>query len=606
MNTRTALALAFLSLLPPVITAQNLAPEITAGDLKTHIRYLASDELGGRASGSPGNDMAARYIARYLHDWGLTPLGDSGTYFQHFQFVSSVRAGAGNALRFEGKPLPGGVVNAVPDSDFRPLGFSLNGTVSGPLVFAGYGISATDSSYDDFKNLDVKGKVIVVLRYSPDGSDPHGTLTKFSSFQTKTRTARDRGAVGLIVVTGPADEQEDGLIKLRFDQSFGNSGIPALTMRRALLEPLIARSGWTLRALQDSIKARRSSVAFPVAGVTATITSAVVKVSTTTANVIGYLPGSDPALKNQVVVLGAHLDHLGLGGEGSGSLQPDTVAIHHGADDNASGTAGLLELAQAFAWERSSLKRGLVFAFFSGEELGTLGSAYYVNNPPVPLARTASMVNMDMIGRLDGKTLTVYGTGTSPEWNALLAKDNADSAFTLKAVPDGFGPSDHAQFYGKDIPVLFFFTGNHNDYHRPSDTWDKINYAGEEQVVRYVYRIARDIDGEAARPVFTRTVSSAPAEGGDTRGFRTTLAIIPDYNGGVEGMKISVVRPGGPADKAGLKAGDIIVDMGGKKIVNIYDYMEMLGKLKGGDKVDLVVMRDGKTLKCTAEMAARK
>jgi hypothetical protein len=606
MNSRTTLALAFLFLLPPVIIAQKLAPEITAADIKTHIMYLASDELGGRASGTPGNEMAARYIARYLHEWGLAPLGDSGTYFQHFQFVSSVRSGPGNALRLVGKPVDGGTLNAVPDADFRPLGFSSNGTVTGPLVFAGYGISATDSSYDDFKNLDVKGKIIVVLRYSPDGSDPHGTLTRFSSFQVKTRTARDRGAVGFILVTGPVDEQEDGLIRLRFDQSFGNSGIPALSVRRALLEPLIAQSGWTLRAIQDSIKARKSPIVFPVEGVTATITSDVEKVTTTTANVIGFLPGSDPALKDQVVVLGAHLDHLGMGGEGSGSLQPDTVAIHHGADDNASGTAGLLELAQAFAWERPSLKRGLVFAFFSGEELGTLGSSYYVNHPPIPLARTISMVNMDMIGRLEGKTLTVYGTGTSPGWNALLAKYNADSAFTLKSVPDGFGPSDHAQFYGKDIPVLFFFTGNHNDYHRPSDTWDKINYAGEEQVVRYVYRLAGEIDKEASRPPFTRTASPAPSEGGDTRGFRTTLSIIPDYNGGVEGMKISVVRPGGPADKAGLKAGDIIVSMAGKKIVNIYDYMELLGKLKGGDRVDLVVMRDGKALNCTAEMATRK
>ncbi len=605
MNSRrTTLALAFLSLLPPVAAAQTLAPEITAEDLRTHIRYLASDELGGRASGTHGNEMAARYIARYLHDWGLSPLGDSGTYFQHFQFVSSVRSGAGNALRLEGKPVAGGILNAVPDTDFRVLGFSSNGTVSGPLVFAGYGISAKDSSYDDFKNLDVKGKIIVVLRYSPDGSDPHGALTRFSSFETKTLAARDRGAVGFIVVTGPADEQEDALIKLRFDQRFGNSGIPSLSMRRALLEPLIAPSGWTLRALQDSIKARRSPVAFPLAGVTATITSDVERVTTTTANVIGFLPGSDPALKDQVVVLGAHIDHLGMGGEGSGSLQPDTVAIHHGADDNASGTAGLLELAQAFAWERPSLKRGLVFAFFSGEELGTLGSSYYVNNPPIPLARTATMVNMDMIGRLNGKTLTVFGTGTSPEWNALLAKDNPDSAFTLKAVPDGYGPSDHAQFYGKNIPVLFFSTGEHSDYHRPSDTWDRINYAGEEQVVRYVYRIAGDIDREATRPPFTRTASSAPS--GDTRGFRTTLGIIPDYNGGGDGMKISVVRPGGPADKAGLKGGDVIVSMAGKKIVNIYDYMEMLGKLKGGDRVELVVMRDGKPLNCTAEMAERK
>jgi len=605
MHSRTTLALALL-LIPPVATAQNPAAEINANDLKTYIRYLASDELAGRASGAPGNEAAARYIARYIHDWGLIPLGDSGTYFQHFQFVSSVRSGPGNALRLEGKPVAGGMLNAAPDADFRPLGFTSNGTVSGPLVFAGYGISATDSSYDDFRNLDVRGTIIVVLRYSPDGSDPHGTLTRFSSFQSKTRAARDRGALGFIVVTGPADEQEDALIKLRFDQSFGNSGIPSVSMRRALLEPLVAGSGWTLQGIQDSIKARRSPVAFPLAGVTATLTTDVEKVTATTANVIGYLPGSDTLLKDEVVVLGAHFDHLGLGGAGSGSMQPDTVAVHHGADDNASGTAGLLELAKAFAPERASLKRGLVFAFFSGEELGTLGSSFYVKNPPVPLERTASMVNMDMIGRLEGKMLTVFGTGTSPEWNALLARENSDSTFTLKTVPDGFGPSDHAQFYAKDIPVIFFCTGEqHKDYHRPSDTWDKINYPGEERVVRYVYRIVKDIDGEPKRPLFTRTASSAPSAGGDTRGFRTTLGIIPDYSGGGDGMKISVVRPGGPADKAGLKAGDVIVSMAGKKIVNIYDYMDMLGRLKGGDRVELVVMRDGKTLNCTAEMAAR-
>ena len=605
MHNRTTLAVAFLILVSPASRAQTLVPDITADDVRTHIKYLASDELGGRGSGTPGNEMASRYIAAHLREWGIRPLGDSGTYFQHFQFVSSVRAGGANALRIEGEAVPGGALIAAPDVDFRPLGFSSNATVSGPLVFAGYGISAADSSYDDFRNLDVKGKIIVVLRYSPDGTDPHGTLTRFSSFQSKTLAARDRGAAGFIVVTGPADEQEDGLIRLRFDQSFGNAGIPAISMRRAILDSLIAGSGWTLRSIQDSIKARRSPVAFPVRGANATITTDVEKVTATTANVIGFLPGSDPVLGSQVLVIGAHFDHLGLGGEGSGSLQPDTVAIHHGADDNASGTAGLLELAQAFASSPGSLKRGIVFTFFSGEELGTLGSAYYVNNPSIPLARTVAMLNLDMVGRLDGKTLTVYGTGTSPEWNALLAKYDADSSFTLKPVPDGFGPSDHAQFYGKDVPVLFFFTGNHADYHRPSDTWDKINYPGEERVVRYVYRIAREIDGEAARPLFTRTASAAPS-GGDTRGFRTTLAIIPDYNGGVEGMKISVVRPGGPAEKAGMKAGDIIVSMGGKKIVNIYDYMEMLGKLKGGDRVPLTVMRDGTSLDFTAEMAERK
>ena len=606
MHSRLTSALACLTLIPALTAAQTPAGAIAANDIRTHVRYLASDELAGRGSGTPGNEAAARYIAGYLHRWGLAPLGDSGTYYQHFTFTSSVRAGAGNALSFRGKPVPGGVLAAAADRDFRPLGFTTNGTVSGGLVFAGYGISATDSSYDDFRNVDVSGKIVVVLRFSPDGSDPHGSLTQFSGFPVKTRTARDHGAAGFIVVTGPSDDADDALMRLRFDQSFGNAGIPSVCAKRSLIEPLIAGSGWTLRAIQDSIKARRSPVAFPVAGVTATLTTDVEKLTTTTANVIGYLPGTDPALEDQVVVLGAHFDHLGMGGEGSGSLQPDTVAIHHGADDNASGTAGLLELAQAFASARTTLKRGLVFAFFSGEELGTLGSAYYVTHPPVPLSRTASMVNMDMVGRLRDRELTVYGTGTSPGWNALLARENADSSFTIKNVPDGFGPSDHAQFYGKDVPVLFFFTGTHGDYHRPSDTWDKINYEGEEKVVRYVYRIAESIDENPDRPSFTRTASSSSGTGGDTRGFRTTLAIIPDYNGGIEGMKISVVRPGGPAEKAGLKSGDIIVRMGDRKIVNIYDYMEMLGKLKGGDRVEIVVLRDGKPLTCTAEMAARK
>ncbi len=527
MRSRSTFACAFLFLIPSLPAAQTLVTAIAANDLKTHIRYLASDELAGRASGSPGNESAARYIAGYLHEWGIAPLGDSGTYYQHFQFIANVRAGSANALRFEGKPVAGGVLNAVPDRDFRPLGFTTNATVTGALVFAGYAISATDSSYDDFKNLDVKGKIIVVLRYSPDGTDPHGTLTQFSGFPVKTRTARDHGAAGFIVVTGPADEPEDALMRLRFDQSFGNAGIPSVSMKRSLLEPLVAGSGWTLRAIQDSIRARRSPVAFPIAGVTATLTSDVEKLMTTTANVIGYLPGTDPALKDQVVVLGAHFDHLGMGGEGSGSLQPDTIAIHHGADDNASGTAGLLELAQAFASARTTLKRGLVFAFFSGEELGTLGSAHYVNNPPIPLSQTASMVNMDMVGRLAGRELTVYGTGTSPGWNALLARENADSTFTIKSVPDGFGPSDHAQFYGKDIPVLFFFTGTHSDYHRPSDTWDKINYEGEESVVRYVYRIAESIDENPDRPAFTRTASPSPGGGGTRGGSGPRLPLSP-------------------------------------------------------------------------------
>ncbi|HUI08803.1 MAG TPA: M28 family peptidase [Bacteroidota bacterium] len=605
MPARTHFTLALLVLLASPLPAQQGESAIAASDIRAHIRYLASDELAGRATGSPGNVMAAAYIARLLGEWQLEPMGDSGTYYQHFTVVTGVRAGGGNALRAEGRALPGGTIVGTTNVDFTPLGFSTEATVSGGLVLAGYGITSADSAYDDYRNLDCSGRIVIVLRYSPDGSDPHGALSRYSAFQTKTRTARERGAAGLIVVTGPADESEDRLMPLRYDQGFPNGGIPCITVRREFADRLIAAAGWTIGAVQDSIRRRSAPVAFAVPGVTVTLTTDLARITERTANVIARLRPADPAMEDQALVIGAHFDHLGMGGEGSGSLQPDTVAIHHGADDNASGTAGLLELARAFAGERASLGRSLVFAFFSGEELGTLGSAYYVSHPAVPLDRTVAMLNMDMVGRLTGKALTVNGTGTSPAWEGVLDRENADSSLSLTRVPDGYGPSDHAQFYGKDVPVLFFFTGTHADYHRPSDTWDKINYPGEEKVVRFVYRVALDIDRARSRPPFTRA-AAAQSPGGDARAFRTTLGIIPEYSFSGNGMKIGVVRPGGPAEKAGLKPGDVIVRMAGRTIVNIYDYMEMLGKLKGGDRADLVVMRDGREVLCTAEMAGRK
>jgi hypothetical protein len=332
----------------------------------------------------------------------------------------------------------------------------------------------------------------------------------------------------------------------------------------------------------------------------------VVKVTARTSNIVGYLEGNDPAMKDQVVVLGAHMDHLGYGGPGS--MTPDTVAIHHGADDNASGTAGLLEIAERLSAMKGELKRTQVFAFFSAEELGTLGSGYYVNHPPFPLSQTIAMLNMDMIGRLEKKTLTVGGTGTSVEWNQLLSRENRDSTFILKMNPEGFGPSDHSSFYAKDIPVLFFFTGIHDDYHKPSDQWQKLNYAGEEQVVRYVFRIDRDLDSDSAKPtlVHVQSAGSRSANEGDSRGFAVTLGIVPDFGESTDGMKISGVRPSGPAAKAGLKSGDVIVKMGAKKILNIYDYMGILGELKAGDEVEVGVLRDGKPFTVRAKMEKRK
>ena len=585
---------------------QTSSPEITAEELKAHVKYLASDELEGRLAGTEGNRKAAAYIADQMRLYGLKPGGDSGTYYQTFDFVASVKLGKSNACSLEGKGIEKGKIDLKADTDFRPLGFTSNASVSGPVLFAGYGISAPDAKYDDYKDLDVNGKMVVVLRFGPDGNDMHSDLNKYTSLRNKARTAREKGAKAIIVITGPVDDPDDDLIKLSYDQSFASSGIPAVSMKRSVFEKLIAAGGKGLKTIQDEIKKERQPYTRDLSEVTLSLTTEVDYVHEKSANVIGYLEGKDPALKDQAIIVGAHFDHLGYGGPGSGSLVPDVHEIHHGADDNASGSAALLELEQAFGAEQSSLKRTLVFTAFTGEELGTLGSSYYVNHPYFPLNQTVAMVNMDMVGRLEGKTLTIYGTGTSPLWNNLIIKYNTDSMFTLKLIPDGIGPSDHSQFYGKDIPVLFFFTGTHNDYHKPSDTWDKINYTGEEKVARYAYAIVKDLDSEATHPAFLRTASTATSTGGDGRGFNVTLGIVPDYGEGQNGMKIGSTRPSGPAEKAGLKAGDLIVMMAGKKVLNIYDYMGILGELKPGQEVDVEVIRDGKSVKTKAVMQKRQ
>jgi hypothetical protein len=388
-------------------------------------------------------------------------------------------------------------------------------------------------------------------------------------------------------------------------------------MRRSTVEPLFAAAGRDLRSVQDSIKANKQPIAFDFAHVEVTLSTEVEKILSRTANIAGYLEGVNSELQREVLVIGAHMDHLGYGGPGSGSLQPDTTAIHNGADDNASGVAALLEIAQAFASRRAELKRTVLFLSFSAEEIGTLGSAHYVNNPFFPLDRTVAMINMDMIGRLENNTLTVYGTGTSSVWDTLVGKHNTMAhassdegpagLFTIKPVADGVGPSDHSQFYMKDIPVLFFFTGTHSDYHKPSDDWEKINYDGEAKVSRFVNSIALDLASGHQRPLFVRTPTTASMMGGgDTRGFSVTLGIIPDYGGSDEGMKIGGTRPNGPAEKAGMLSGDIIVKMAGKKILNIYDYMAVLGELEEGQEVEIEAIRKGELRKFTATMQKRK
>jgi len=590
------------------LQSQQQTPEITAEELRGHVRYLASDELAGRGSGTSGNAQAAAYIEKNLKLWGLKPGGVNGGYFQPFEFVSAVKLGEKNIMTLEGPGLPKDRKTLTVDVDFRPFGFSSTGSAEGDLVFAGYGVSAPEKQYDDYAGLDVKGKIVIMLRYGPDGSSPRSEYQRFTGLRNKARVAREKGAAAMIMINGPVDETDDNLYRLALDQGAGSSGIIALSMKRDLLEPLFRASGWRLKSLQDSMRATGKPNSFALKDSRARMDVEVTRVMSETANIVGYLEGNDPVRRNEVVVLGAHMDHLGMGGPGSGSMTPDTQAIHNGADDNASGTASLLELAQAMAARRASLHRTYVFAFFSAEELGTLGSGHYVAAPSFPLPQTVAMLNLDMVGRLQDRKLTVGGTGTSPEWPILLERHNADSTFALTMNPDGFGPSDHAVFYGGGIPVLFFFTGTHDDYHKPSDDWDKLNYEDQKKITRYVEAIVSDLDTMKTRPAFVRVqvaASGRGGQGGDTRGFSVTLGIVPDVGESSTGMKISGVRPNGPAEKAGLKAGDVILSMAGKKILNVYDYMGVLGELKAGDEIAVEVLRDGATQTFKAVMQKR-
>lgn len=567
------------------------------------IRVLSSDSLEGRRAGTPGADKAARYLAALFKELGAHPAGDSGTYFQSFDFVSGVKLGPSNVFALQFKP--GTQVSSnkgsrpyVLEKDFIPYAFAQETTVTAPIVFVGYGISAPELNYDDYNGVDVRGKVALALRYSPDGEMGRGKFAKHTGSRFKAIRARQKGAVALILISGPA-QGDDQLPKLRYDNDPSDAGLPVIGAKRSLFEPLIVES---LELLQEKMDSKLANVSQEIPNVTATVATDVVKLHSRTRNVLGCLPGNDPTLKDQVVVIGAHYDHLGYGGEGS--LIPDTVALHPGADDNASGTAGIVELLSAFADRARDLRRSVLFIAFSAEEEGTLGSQYYVKHPAFPLTATVGMINMDMIGRMKDSTLIVYGIGTSPIWKPLLLQFDSDSSIHLKLNPDGYGPSDQSSFYANDLPVLFLFSGLHEDYHRPSDTWEKINAPEEARVLRLAGEVAFAVDTMPARPLFTKA-DSAPAPSGG-RGYGVYVGTVPDFGEQVNGFKISGVRTGSPADKAGLIKGDIIVKFGNMDIKSLYDYTYALGEYKPGEEVAVVLRRGDKILTVTVKLEQRK
>ncbi len=569
--------------------------EITASEITAHVRYLASPELAGRGSGTPGNDRAAEYIASRFKSVGLRPAGERKGFFQSFPVFKGVKLGKVNTLRLD---LAGKKQDLPVEKEYMPLAQSKNGAAAGEVVFAGYGISRPDLGYDDYKDLNVQGKIVLVLRASPDDAK-FGVAAQIN---TKTMTAREKGAAGILLATGPLTEQEENLGVFRLDSAAADAGICGAIIRRGHAEKLVALAGKKLEDLQVAMAhGQTQSMAIP--GARAEIGIHIDRQMGTTRNVVGLLEGSDPRLREEVIVVGAHFDHLGHGG--SHSLSPSSKPeIHPGADDNASGTTGVIELAQYFAAHRERLGRSVLFMAFSGEEIGLLGSAHWTKNPTIPLGRVVAMVNMDMIGRMKSDTVFVLGSKTSSEWDGILREASArDAGLVVKSDSSTpFGSSDQQSFYAKKLPVLFFFTGLHPDYHRPSDTWDKVNAEGTARILRLVADVLERAGRSPQRLAFTPLPEAAPARSGS---FRVYLGTIPDYAATVEGVTLQGVREGGPAEKAGLKAGDVIVEFAGKKIRNVEEYTVVLSEIKPGVPVAVVVLRGSDRLTLTLIPASR-
>jgi hypothetical protein len=565
-------------------------------DLFRHVEALAAPEMEGRGSGTPGADRAAAYIAAEFARAGLKPAGDGGGYLQPFEVVTGIRLGPANALDFEGLPAP---LPAAPAAarDFIPLSFSAEGSVEAEVLFAGYGITAPDLGYDDYAGLDATGKVVLVMTHEPRERDEASPFRRPEAFRhtearTKVTNAREHGAVAVLLVRDPNNHKDepDDLVGLR-GASSSRSSLLAVNVTQALADRLLAAGGARLTDLQSAIDANLTPRSLPLPGVRVRLSVDVIRERGRTANVVGVLPGRDPALREEVVVIGAHYDHLGRGGEAS--LAPEAFGtIHPGADDNASGTAVVIGLARAFA-AAGGARRTLVFAAFAGEEMGLLGSSFYARQPPLPLEKTAAMLNLDMVGRLrEGKVL-VAGTESAQEWPGILRAAARGLDLTLVMRGDAYGPSDHTPFALKERPVLFFFTGPHSDYHRPSDTADKINVAGLGRVARLVYRTAAAVAGEPAPPAFVRGTGRPPAAR-EGRGYGPYFGSIPDFGAtDAQGVVLGGVRSGSPAERAGLQAGDVIVRFGGVRVTNLEDLVYALRAKRAGDTVEVVYQRDG-------------
>jgi len=575
-------------------------PQRYLNDIKT----LTEPKMEGRGEGTKGLVRAEHILADRYKSLGLEPAGKKG-YLQSFTVTTGAKLKGRNHLVIQkGETKTSLKLN----QEYVPFSFSGSGVVAARLVFAGYGVTAEEFGYDDYAGIDAKDRIVVVLRYEPSGfaarSGNQG-LTTHSQNITKAINARNHGARGLILVNGKLGDGEEDLLT-RFGSVSGpeNVGILFAQVKTAAAEGWFSPSGKSLKDLQEQINSTTKPASFELPdALHVTLAVDIESTRATVNNVLAYLPGKT----DEYVILGAHYDHLGRGT--FDSLAPSQIGqIHPGADDNASGTAGLLEVARILAPLKGQLERGILFASFAGEELGLLGSAAWVQNPTKPLDKAVAMLNMDMIGRIKDNQVYIGGVGTGSTLQKILDQAHGDSPLKFEISQSGYTSSDHTSFLSKHIPVLFFFSGLHSDYHKPSDTWDKIAPGPAADLLNVVARVAVELARDPGRPTFQTVVENNPHSGstGGGGGYGPYFGSIPDFGQTENGVKFSDVKPGSPAAKAGLKAGDVLIQFGDKPIKNLYDFTDALRRSKIGDVIPVTVLRDGKELKVDVKLEQRK
>lgn len=578
-----------------------LAAEPSPARYFEDVKYLASPALQGRGNGSPELDKAADYIAAEFKKAGLAPAGENKGFFQAFEVTTGAEIGQHNLLTVNGTTLK-------IDADFVPIAFSDTSQFEGPLVFAGYGITAPEYNYDDYAGIDATGKIVVVFGHEPQELDPKSVFagtefTVYASYVNKAINARMHGAKGIVFITDPTHDYEDVGPATRREQ--GDTGIAAVHAKRAAIAAAFKQGGKDIAELHRAIDKGLAPQSFEFPNGRAAIATEVVRTRKTVRNVIAALPGSDPALADEWVVIGGHYDHLGLGG--ANSLAPSQTGTPHvGADDNASGTAGVLEIARLAAQNRGEWKRSVLFMAYAAEEIGLLGSSHFTNHPTVPLASINAMFNMDMIGRVSGGKLLLGGVGTSPAFKPALDPLLPASGLTITTTESGYGASDHTAFNAKKIPVLFFYSGAHTDYHKPSDTADKINVDGAVKVLSLVYGVARKVAAAPQKINYAEVQEPRPATRGSGGGYGPYFGSVPDFRDDLKGVPFADVVVDSPAGKAGLKGGDVMVKFDGKDITSLADYAFVLRQKKPGDVVRVVVQRAGKEVAVDVTLEARK